>query len=370
MALLYFINNSLVDTTAFEDQPELQKKATESNGIRLKSETLAHPDVDGVPSETPQFQPIGIGKPLSIEIVAMYVGNTISGFLSRKKDVLLVSGVKGIQTFGATSKAINYAKKSVEDNDYLEFSATVDSTPIVYYSKAMDTETTLVSFEFIADSFNEAIFQDISKLFTAAAGIPVFVPAAGYLLGGASLIKTAGELGNTLFAKTPFLGDTLTIRFGSPLFPITQSQLMLICNDKDVAELKSHTIKVLDMDSGKVRARLVDSNGSEYTGDAPYLIISLDGRERTDLEQFTPTLASAALLQQFYGNDDVSGQITSSLQDALKLYSDSVYNKKADDLKKKLASLPSTTDEFKKAKQLFDAYNQNINNDAFKVKLP
>jgi hypothetical protein len=54
----------------------------------------------------------------------------------------------------------------------------------------------------------------------------------------------------------------------------------------------------------------------------------------------------------------------------MSLYNDSTYNKKASALKNEMSGLAEDSDEYKKDKQLFDAYNKNIQTDVFKVSIP
>jgi hypothetical protein len=40
--------------------------------------------------------------------------------------------------------------------------------------------------------------------------------------------------------------------------------------------------------------------GTLYDGDEPYVVISLDGAPRPNLEHFAPTVAAAGVLKQFF----------------------------------------------------------------------
>src|ERR1700761_9185362 len=134
MALLFVENQNLVEPHEL------------TAPLSITALTAAPP---APPAITPGFTPIGIGKPLSVEIVTMYVGNHMSTFLDNDKNVLLVSGVKAIQTFNAVARAMNYTKQNVKNFEYPAFSGFQDGTSIVYYTQALDTETILITFEFI-----------------------------------------------------------------------------------------------------------------------------------------------------------------------------------------------------------------------------
>src|SRR5690606_36440524 len=104
-----------------------------------------------------------------------------------------------------------------------------------------------------------------------------------------------------------------------------------------------------------------------YKGKAPYMIILLDGRKRDDLLSFSPTLASAAVLQKFYGPDSTTSELTSTLQEAMQLYNDAGYRAKGEKLKKQLKGLDKTSGDYEKLKALYEAYSMNIENETLKL---
>lgn len=356
MATLSIIGNSLLDNQ------ELITAQLSGNHNSVITETAE--ELDEI-QQARNFTAIGIGKPLSVEIATVYVGD-YKKFLGGKKDVILVSGVKNSQTFQATSRAVNMKLEKVEEHAFLEFSALEDGTNIVYYTPAMDAESMDVSFELMFDNFDTQIFEVLSGLFSAAAGIPVFMPAAPYLMGGSQLINIGSKLGDAIFSGKPRLEETIAVKFNSPILPATEPREFVIYDDKDAAEFKNLKAKVVDS-SGGPKLRLVKPDGSVYKGDAPYMIVLLDGRKRPDLESFTPTLASAAMLKKFYGPENKTADVTGALQDAMKLYNDFTYKTKGEKLKHQMQNLAPESEAYKKLKDLYDAYAQNIQTEEFKL---
>jgi len=311
------------------------------------------------------FEQVGIGKPLSIEIATVYTGE-YKIFLGGKKDVLVVSGVKNSQTFQGTTRAINIKAEKVNENDYLNFEAFSDGTKIVYYTPAMDAQSTVVTFEIMFDNFDVSLFETISGLLTSAAGIPVFLPAAPYLLGGSQLINIGSRIGDSLFSGHPNLSGTIPIEFEHPIIPPTEPKEFIIFNEKDRPEFTN--LKVALFKDQSPQLRLVNkTDGSEYKGYAPYMIVVLNGAKRQDLEAFSPTIASASILKKFYGATDKTGEITSVLQEAMQLYNDSNYKIKGERIKKQMDAAVRDSDEYKKLKNLYDAYSANIQSDNFKL---
>ena len=356
-------SGELTPTLKFDELKSLRNSITLFDNSELLLNEIPDARMALLQEFTPNFKEIGIGKPLSIEISTVYTGK-YKKFLGGRKDVIVVSGVKNSQTFAGTSRAINMIANNVDENAFLNFNSFDDGTPIVYYSPAMDSDNSVVTFEIMFDNFDKGLFETIAGLFNTAAGIPVFLPAAPFLLGGSQLIKIGADLGDALFSGDPNLSGSIPIVFDSPIIPPTQPKEFVIYNDKDKGEFSNLEVKLFDTIP---QLRLVNKNDkSEYNGPAPYVIVILNGAPRQDLEKFAPTIASATLLKKFYGGDK-AGEITGVLQDAMQLYNDLQYKTKGEKLKKQIDSLPADSKEVEKLKNLYEAYAANIKSDDFKL---
>ncbi|MEL6720100.1 MAG: hypothetical protein AAFP82_15415 [Bacteroidota bacterium] len=288
--------------------------------------------------------------------------------------MLVVSGAKAFNTFGRAPRAINQLVQKVEDNQYLQPGAFTQGSPIVYYTPAVDISTTLCSFELVADSFNNEVFDIIGRLFSSAAGLPIFAPISGYLLVGGALVKMAGKLSSAIFETAPFLREDIAFRFETPGVPILQAKQMVICNEREKAEFMAYQPGLTNEVGGNKRPVLVHrQTGKPYRGNAPYMMISVDGRKRDALKEFTPKLASAAMIEKFYGSS-LEVQEMDVLEEAMLLFNDFHYYKKAKDLEQSLMGIDGNTldpnsEDFRKATKLLNAYVNNIRNEVFRSDL-
>ena len=80
----------------------LDNQTKKSEGIVMRGDS----DEDGTDLVN-EYTPIGIGKPLSIEILSVYTGDPENSKWKRRTDLMVVSAVKCYSTFGASLKAIN-----------------------------------------------------------------------------------------------------------------------------------------------------------------------------------------------------------------------------------------------------------------------
>ncbi|MEM0995293.1 MAG: hypothetical protein AAGI49_19835 [Bacteroidota bacterium] len=383
MAVLYSFGNVLTDASELAEKMHLgdleafvkaatkgEDKSFEFRGGRLRTKDLT----DNTKLDLPNFTQPGIGKPLSVEILSVYTGDAPQRFFGGKKDLLVVSGVKSAQTYGRAPKALNQLVEKIEDNQYLQPGAFTQGSPIVYYSPAVDVSTTLCSFELVADSFNRDLFDVIGRLFSSSAGLPIFAPINGYLIVGGALVRMAGKLGNAIFETSPFLKEDIAFRFETPIVPIAQAKQMVICNERDKDKFKGYEPGLTSEIGGNKRPVLLNKrSGKAYRGEAPYMMISVDGRRRDALKEFTPKLASAAMIEKFYGSS-LEVQEIDILEDAMLLYNDFYYYQKAKELENSLMSpdggtIDTNSTAFQRSKNLLNAYVNNIRAEVFRSDL-
>ncbi len=323
----------------------------------------------------PAFEPIGVGKPLGIEILTLYTGDApgrgIFGVFGSKPDLLVTSAVKAVQTFDAAPRAINQIIRQIGDYEYHEPGALAEGTPIVYYSPAVVDSTILCTVELVVDSFDEQTVQRLSALLATAAGVPVFAPASMYLMAGSVITKVFANLGKALLEGDPFLHADLSLHFDTPGIPVALAQNVLFYNDRDASEFKDYVIQLLETGPQRQRVTLVHrEKGTAYAGRAPFVIASLDGREKATLQNFAPRLASAAVLDRFYRAQDQASPVADAIDTAMQLYNDLQFRRKADAVQAQLATLARDSEAYKQAQTLLAAYTGNIRNKEFQLPKP
>src|SRR5262249_19215208 len=140
--------------------------------------------------------------------------------------------------------------------------------------------------EIVFDEFPDEILGKIPGAMGSLAGIPIFLPASGYLMLASTIVKLAGGLGQALFDGKPVFSATETIDFDTPGAAIAEAEFRIICNP------------ILDASEFQFipKRGLVDKNNNVYDGPEPYIVISLDGKKRDEWATFSSTMASAAIM--------------------------------------------------------------------------
>ena len=323
------------------------------------------------------FEPIGLGKPLSIEILSLYTGMLPGRFGLGKPDLMVTSAVKSIETYAAQPMAVNQITRGPNSHQTVTPAADEAGSPIAYYTKSFVDDSLLCTISILADTFDDKLLGHLSSLLKTAAGLPVCITAipggaslAGAVLAGSALVNLAGNMGKSLFERSSHLRDTLKINLETPDHNRVKSETRIIANDihKNLFTT-GYSTKLVDDGLGNQRIMLVNGMGQPYAGDAPYAIVSIDGRERRNLENFAPTLATAALLEQFMGADDPTGKVVGILEEAMGLYNDYSFHQRAGAIKKEISRLKPTSPTFDKDRQkleaMLEANNRNIRNELF-----
>jgi hypothetical protein len=307
------------------------------------------------------FQPIGIGQPLSIEILHVYAGDVPSTLLRRSPDVLITSAARAWTVVEAAPRALNRLAKGVSRRQVVEFPVVETGSRLVFYSKAMTEDSTSVTVEMIADSFPDEAFEQLSGLLGRAAGLPVFASASLYLTAGSLLTRAIGALGEKLIDGRPFFADTLEILFSTPGVEAAQPHKALLVNRGTEQEFRGK------YEFAPRSYELVSKNdGTPYQGPAPYVAVAIDGQKRPSYEKFAPALATAALLDRFHHLSGSDGQLAETLYGALELYSDMAFAKKAEQARTELGNTAEGTEEHARAEKLLAACLENIRNEAIR----
>jgi hypothetical protein len=374
MAIYYAWGNALVSND------ELRAKAAEGvlekfstgkvdrveflTGSVTRHSVLRAYALDAEPSPI-DFVPIGIGRPLSVQIRHVYTGNMAQGFL-QKNDMLVASAMKSIAAYDGAPRAINFlVKKTLNNRNFRAIDATDKGTTLICYSDALAQSSSVVTVEVMFAKFPTETFDAVSQAFSSAAGIPVFAPASGYLAVAGLVTKLLGNIGKGLINGTPALKQTVEITFVNPGSLTAEAGFRLLIAD-DVRQQVLNDYKV-NQHGMLVRE---DDENIIYDGPEPYVVISVDGRANDDFKGFAPTAATAAILDKFYNINEGGSKTLDQLVDGLKLYSDMKFREKANEVAKKMSGMQDKeSKEYKERSALYEAYLANIGNAILKPKL-
>ncbi len=309
------------------------------------------------PSIAP-FTPIGLGIPLTVLISHVYTGKyPKTSLFESSEDMLLTTACKEDSVFNAMPRAVNYLVPGVKPKTGMKAPpAITDGTRVVFYSPALTIDSLILTLEIKFHDFGPDLIRKVADAAGTAAGLPIFLPASTYMLAASSLLKVAANVGQALFDRNPVFSVTETLDFAVAGNPIAQADFRLLTKpdfDHSGLEYQPGTGLVSKM------------SAKPYDGDAPYVVISLDGAEKPKLANFTPTHASAAVLEKFYSVSDASGAAIDGFIDAMKVVNDLRFRNDADKLLAQIAKSGNADQKAALQAQL-DADLKNISDDRLK----
>jgi hypothetical protein len=192
------------------------------------------------------FEPVGIGKPLTIEIRHVYTGRfpEANFWGARTADMMVTSAIKSIATFNAAPRALNFFEKRVNPNRNLEsITATEQGTPVVHYAPALVERASVLTLEIGFNNFPKETFDMVSSAFQEAAGIPIFFSASAYLLAASTITKIFAHLADNLIDTSPEFRATEPLSFLRPGdIPPAADFRLVVEGDLEPDLLREHTI--------------------------------------------------------------------------------------------------------------------------------
>ncbi len=310
----------------------------------------------------PGTEPVGPGKPLSVILRHAYTGRFPKGstFGGSRKDLLISSAVRDVfTTFNAAPRAVNIIKRRLPKGSSITgVNATESGTPLVFYSPAVTMVSTTVTVEMSFDDYPDELVSRIGNAIVSAGGIPLFGPYGPVMIGVGLAIKLVSTVVNALTDSKAEFSVSERLEFELPDGAPLDAGYRVLCEPTfDPSEL-----------SFTLGTGLVDKSGKPYNGDEPYLVLLIDGKKQDAFKEFTPTAATAALLERFLQQKDGSELVIDSIVDAVRIYSDLRFRKEADRLSEQLKGLNESSDEYKALKKKMDALLSNINEQLLKPK--
>jgi hypothetical protein len=313
---------------------------------------VAIPPSDPALSES--FTPVRFGDPLTVDIRHVYSGNvgTKGGFLSfdeSKGDIAVCSGVKEWSAFKASARALNWVAPNTYKNEAVRQPAALqDGTSLIAYQKAVATKRVIVSVEIASAPYENHLLEKLGSAFTTAAGIPLLMPYAGYLLAAGHIVPAVGKLLETVSGGHSDWVQSEELNFGLAGTASSDAGFRVIA--RGTAGFDNHRFKA--------GTGLVGPDGRVYTGDDPYVVVALDGAAAPELENFTASVAGAELMRRFQMGQSGQSGLIDGILDLTTIISDVKFRGEAIALSKKMRDM-SPADQAKAQPQL-DALIKNI----------
>jgi hypothetical protein len=344
----------------FVDSPTVNRKFSVTVGEN--EVTIGPPELvkaREAKSETNPFQGVGSGKPLTIVIEHIYLGDYPDSMpwvpWVDAGDVLVTSAHKAFETFEAAPRAVHLLKANAKRRRSIGATATEQGSQLVYYAPAVTDSAILFSVELTVDrDLNQKIGGTLGKAVATAGALPVFAPAAPFLVAAGIAIPIAANAVNLLARPNTFFSQHVELNMDRPGVRVVQPGALVLYPGSDEGLLDGR-YKV-----GEDFQLRDETTKKPYRGPLPYVVISLDGRERPAYEEWSATAASAVLLERFFSSGEVVSKALEIVTESMTLYNDMAYRKKAADALAGSKDKSLTAPKRQEQKALYQTYLKNI----------
>ncbi|MGI9474045.1 MAG: hypothetical protein ACR2NZ_21070 [Rubripirellula sp.] len=354
MGMFYAYGGALIDEDEIQAKTEAghfarfgQRRSVDPNNAvidfstgRMTADDVRGAMVSPVATTTP-FEPIGLCRPLTIEIRHVYTGRfPRTNLFNRSSDMVLTSAIKSSPVLHEAATAMNFLRRDVGPRTgFSTPHADELGTPVVFYSPSLTQRNSSLTIKFGFDEFPAEDFDQVANALSAASGIPLFATAALHLQGASIVTRLLGRLGEKFFDERPAFRSTQSITFSRPgsSIPVANFALMMQDDEAERRILKTHVIR---------EGQLVHAETDQpYDGDVPYVVISLDGRRNDELKQFVATSAASLMLDGLMADGNQRPKRAAELEEAVHVYHDYRLRRRADQLLQQLADeTPGTAD--------------------------
>ncbi len=349
-------------TTQFNDQ---------QNGTTLEylgfsdNATNLLPDESNRRGETNPFSPLGIGRPMTIKLVTLYAGDYKNGLFRNKKDMIVTSRIRPPHVPEEASRAVHQIYANIPERAALMPGAGNYGTPLIYCTPGFVDDGMMINLEFKIDNFKEENMKAAGSILSFLGGIPILSTASGILLFAGAAVKQAAPLVNSLAEKKSWLSFDFNVPIREAGLRSLTAGFHIIRNRDDDEEFKEYEVTLSNDNQPELRKK--GTQEAYYRGTRPYAIVSINGEMNEEYAGFSPALASAAILQKFFGIRE-NGTVEEDVKGLLNLSNDYFFNQKIEQLNKKLKTVKEGSDEYKKLQEKISAYKKNLQTDIFREK--
>jgi len=309
---------------------------------------------DAAGNEIP-FQPIGLGKPLLVQLRHVYRGAQPLGRRPERKKMLVTSAMKSVAQFNAQPRAINFLTGEISQQTGFSYVAATDQgTPIIYYSPALTVGSSVLTIDVGFDDFSPAFLNEVGDFLQQTGAIPAFLAQAAYLVGAGLVVKLAAAVAERFLERGPVFTGSSAVDFVTPGSEMSQAGFKVLTPD----DFPNDVLRRHDMGSS---GQLLDDTGKPYSGEIPYVTFSLDGTQRDEFNSFEATQASAALLADYFAIRDGQRTNLDLVLQGLQLFNDLKFRRRADSVKQRMDRINDPNDpELKKLQAEYEALIKNI----------
>lgn len=315
-------------------------------------------------SQFESTRPIGLGKPLSVRIASMFVGDAAyqesrnNTFFANDKvgEVLITSSVKNPMLQDAIPAAMHYHFNGARAGFLLRPEARNGGSDVVYYTPGMMHDVLQIDVRMSFDTFNAQKFEAILDQTDKIGKLPVFALTApqGFAIATAAsnVLRIAVKYIDGWIDNDNDWSGTWKLMLNEPnVEPATAGYTLFHLGHDDTANGWADKYQANKFDQ---TLELKTKPGEPVTKGDPYMLAMVNGASISELDGWTAAVVNAAVAQRFL---DLQNTDPEDITSVLAAYNDIVMTQKIAGFDEDIAKGGEDID---KAKAKRDAAVKNI----------
>ena len=260
-----------------------------------------------------RYESVGIGKPLSVEILHLAFGNVRDWW--GKSEILVSSWAKTGGTAKPAPRVINLMRKNISEFDHLsDLGAAEYGHQLVFHTPAYKGEILRFSLEFLEiDKLKPDEIESLGNGLKSLSRLAIFAPQLAYLSLAPEVLELGEKLYNTINRNDLVLLEHLDLSLNIPDSKVLTSGRFVLVNGNHSSNLVEKF--KLDFDN---KLKTNDGILAENAGmkDA-YIVICINAAEREEYKEFEYDSETQQILQAFL-NQGLTQNIADILSDSVK----------------------------------------------------
>ncbi len=278
--------------------------------------TLVLPEVPH--SDDQRYEPVGIGKALSVEIAHIAFGNIRDRW--GKAEALVSSWARTGETAKPGPRVINAMRNNISVFEHLSnFGAAQYGHPLLYYSPSYDGKTLRLSVELLEiDKIGKDNIKKLGNGLRSLSRLAIFAPQLAYLALAPDVTEIARKLYNIINKNDLVLLEHIDLSFDMPDSNVlTSGRFVLVEGNHSSSFTKEFK---LSFDNKLVTQAGAPAEQAGLT-DA-YVVLRINAKERDEYKGFEIDSATQQVLQQFLNQgvtEEIAEVLTESVDAAIRM---------------------------------------------------
>ena len=271
--------------------------------------------------EDSQYESVGIGKPLCVEILHWAFGDVEDWW--GKSEILSASWSKLGRSSKPGPRLVHFVRKGISKFEHIDqLGADQYGHRLVFYTPAYDGRELRITLQYVElDKATKGKIDAISKTLRSLGSLPVFAAQLPFVLGLPNALELGRKIYNLFNRNDKILEQRLDLRLDDPDFNRLTSGRYVVIEGGGSHLIDKFTRKYKLGNTGSLRNTLItteDNDPAELSGMlSPYIVLRVNAKEVPGYEGFEIESAAQEMIEAVL-NGDFTDDVADLISDVAK----------------------------------------------------